>query len=105
MAWRHWGQMLRGGTESVQLEALRLRDFIFEVFFLGTAMSNVLSHSRGRRAGRPNTLAGILRPQHVEGRPPVVDAEGLTATRIGVAIRPTGRAQTGAVVPAQRGER
>ena len=34
----HCGQMLRGGTLSVQFEARRVRDFIFEVFFLGTAI-------------------------------------------------------------------
>jgi hypothetical protein len=37
-ACRHWGQMLRGGALRVQLDARRLRDFIFDVFFLGTAI-------------------------------------------------------------------
>jgi hypothetical protein len=30
--------MLRGGTFRVQFEARRVRDFIFDVFFLGTAI-------------------------------------------------------------------
>ncbi|MEY2478087.1 MAG: hypothetical protein QOG87_3402, partial [Actinomycetota bacterium] len=39
LARRHWGQTLRGGASSFQLEARRLRVFAFDVFFLGTAMS------------------------------------------------------------------
>jgi len=38
LAWAHWGQTERGGTLSVQLDARRVRLFIFEVFFLGTAI-------------------------------------------------------------------
>jgi hypothetical protein len=37
LAWRHWGQMLRAGTLIFHALARRLRDFDFEVFFLGTA--------------------------------------------------------------------
>jgi hypothetical protein len=38
LAWAHCGQRLRGGVASFQFEARRLRDFILEVFFLGTAI-------------------------------------------------------------------
>ena len=38
-AWRHCGQVLRGGADSFQADARRLRLFAFEVFFLGTAIS------------------------------------------------------------------
>jgi hypothetical protein len=38
LAWAHCGHRLRGGTFRVQFEARRVRDFIFEVFFLGTAI-------------------------------------------------------------------
>lgn len=37
LAWRHWGQTLRAGTDSFQAPARRLRDFDLEVFFFGTA--------------------------------------------------------------------
>jgi hypothetical protein len=38
LVWRHCGQMLRAGANSLQLLARRLRLFAFEVFFLGTAI-------------------------------------------------------------------
>jgi hypothetical protein len=38
LAWAHCGQMLRAGGFRTQLEARRLRDFILEVFFFGTAI-------------------------------------------------------------------
>ena len=38
LAWRHWGQTLRGGSERRQADARRLRLLALEVFFLGTAM-------------------------------------------------------------------
>jgi hypothetical protein len=34
----HWGQVERGGTSRRQFDARRVRLFIFEVFFLGTAI-------------------------------------------------------------------
>jgi hypothetical protein len=39
LAAAHLGQMLRGGASSVHADARRLRVFIFEVFFLGTAIA------------------------------------------------------------------
>jgi hypothetical protein len=38
LAWAHCGQRLRAGGFRTQLEARRLRDFILEVFFFGTAI-------------------------------------------------------------------
>lgn len=37
LAWRHWGQMLRAGTDSFHALARRLRDLDFDAFFFGTA--------------------------------------------------------------------
>jgi hypothetical protein len=37
-AWAHCGQRLRAGGFRTQFEARRLRDFILEVFFFGTAI-------------------------------------------------------------------
>src|SRR3954469_15212617 len=51
--------MLRGGADRVQFEARRLRLFAFEVFFLGTAMGDVLRVS----------LSAVLGAQRVERRP------------------------------------
>jgi hypothetical protein len=66
MAWRLWyqpqvphttwgtfaaeqrGQMLRAGAASFQFAARRLRDFIFEVFFFGTAIARYLARGTGR---------------------------------------------------------
>jgi hypothetical protein len=36
----HRGQTLRDGALTVQADARRLRLFIFDVFFLGTAIAN-----------------------------------------------------------------
>jgi hypothetical protein len=41
LAWRHWGQTLRGGSERRQADARRLRLLALEVFFLGTAIGGL----------------------------------------------------------------
>lgn len=38
----HLGQVLRGGSPSVQADARRMRVLDFDVFFLGTAMASYL---------------------------------------------------------------
>src|SRR5262249_13701286 len=80
--------MLRGGADSRQLEARRLRLLAFEVFFLGTAI--VVSFALGR-----------VVPEGVECRPPGVDdADHVSAVAL-VAVGPTFGAQTQAVVEAE----
>ena len=38
LAWAHCGHVERGGGSRRQFDALRVRLFIFDVFFLGTAI-------------------------------------------------------------------
>src|SRR5205823_10344602 len=63
LACRHWGQMLRAGTDSFQLEARRLRLLAFEVFFLGTAI--VVSFALFGPQGVECRPAGVSCADHV----------------------------------------
>jgi len=56
---RHCGQMLRGGSLSVQAEARRLRLFDFEVFFLGTAIVVSLIGPRVGRLARAGLVVAV----------------------------------------------
>jgi hypothetical protein len=56
---RHWGQTLRGGGDSRQALARRLRLLLFEVFFFGTAMAEQILSRGGidrRRAAPEGSL-------------------------------------------------
>jgi hypothetical protein len=47
-AFRHWGQVLRGGAARCQALVRRLRLLAFDVFFLGTAIGQLASLGRTR---------------------------------------------------------
>src|SRR5260370_13754744 len=109
--------MLRGGASSCQALARRLRLFAFEVFFLGTAMvalsQRLPERSPARRGpagsggadgpGDRKSLRVRVGPQRIEGRPARIGGR-LAVTGPGVAVGATGRAQPGAVDPAQRSQ-
>src|SRR5438270_518440 len=95
-----FGQRLRAGAASFQLEARRLRDFILLVFFLGTAIAGYLN-----TRGPSEDSASVVETQVVERRPPGIDHFDGVAAVAGVAIGAALGAQTGAVVAAQRGHR
>src|SRR5436305_1281384 len=59
-----FGQRLRAGAASFQLEARRLRDFILLVFFLGTAIAGYLN-----TRGPSEDSASVVETQVVERRP------------------------------------
>src|SRR5689334_6358096 len=84
----HCGQMLRAGALSVQLEARRVRDFIFEVFFLGTAI------------GRCLALFAVGGAQLVEDAPPRIH-RGCARAGALVAVDPAVGAQTQALLSAE----
>src|SRR5437588_9735352 len=88
LAWRHCGHTLRGGADSRQFEARRLRLLALEVFFLGTAIF---------------VSFALVGAQRVERRPSGVHHLHHVPAVALVAVRPTFRAQTQAVLIAERG--
>jgi hypothetical protein len=106
----HRGQTLREGLPSFHAPDLRLRDFDFDFFFLGTATVGLrraesVRLERAVQDYRRNGRSVQLLSKRFERAPPIVGDRRLASARDVVAIDPTRRAQTKAVLTAQRRHR
>ncbi len=109
LAWRHWGQTLRAGTDRLHALARRLRDLDFEVFFLGTATNwrsyTLLAPGPAQGRSGPAPLLGeaglvTARSEHVEAGPPGVDEHLVALARGDVEVGAAQSADPPAVLPA-----